>query len=52
MVDGKWLMENVEQIFNLFTEKLILVFFLVVSIGLHAQPVDSLVSEAIKNNPQ
>lgn len=43
---------NVEQITNLFTKKFIPVLFLLLSISLHAQSVDSLVAEAVKNNPQ
>lgn len=45
-------LENVEQIFNLFGNKLILLLVLLLNIGLHAQSVDSLVAEAVKNNPQ
>ena len=52
MVDGKRLMENVKQIINLFMSKLIIILLLLLMIEAKAQSVDSLVAEAVKNNPQ
>ncbi|PIP77265.1 MAG: hypothetical protein COW85_09835 [Ignavibacteria bacterium CG22_combo_CG10-13_8_21_14_all_37_15] len=52
MVDGKRLMENVKQIINLFMSKLMIILLLLLMIETKAQSVDSLVSEAVKNNPQ
>ncbi|MFA6978102.1 MAG: TolC family protein [Ignavibacteriaceae bacterium] len=52
MVEGKRLMENVKQIINLFTTKLVIIIILLLMIEVKAQQVDSLVSEAVKNNPQ
>ncbi|MCK9426930.1 MAG: TolC family protein [Ignavibacteriaceae bacterium] len=52
MVDGKWLMENVKQIINLFMSKLMIILLSILMIEAKAQSVDSLVEEALKNNPQ
>lgn len=52
MVDGKWLMENVKQIINLFMSKLMIILLSLLMIEAKAQSVDSLVAEALKNNPQ
>jgi len=52
MVDGKWLMENVKQIINLFMSKLMIILLSLLMIEAKAQSVDSLVAEAVKNNPQ
>lgn len=45
-------LQNVEQLINPLSNKLILFLILFLIVGLHAQPVDSLVAEAVKNNPQ
>ena len=50
--NGKWLMVDVKQILNLSTIKVIIVLSLVSMFETKAQSVDSLVVEAIKNNPQ
>ena len=52
MVDGKRLMENVKQIINLFMSKLMIILLSLLMIEAKAQSVDSLVAEALKNNPQ
>lgn len=52
MVDGRWLMDDVKQIFNLFTSKFMIIFMLLSLVEVNAQSVDSLVAEAVKNNPQ
>ena len=52
MVDRKFKMVSVKQISNLFTTKLIITIFLLSMIEVNAQSVDSLVAEAVKNNPQ
>lgn len=44
--------ENVERVLNLFINKVIVIIILLLSASVHAQSVDSLVAEAIKNNPQ
>ncbi len=51
MVDGRWLMDDVKQIFNLFTSKFMIIFMLLSLVEVNAQSVDSLVAEAVKNNP-
>ncbi len=48
----KWFMVDVKQIINLFTSKLMIILFLLLMIEAKAQSVDSLVAEAVKNNPQ
>ncbi|MCK9210805.1 MAG: TolC family protein [Ignavibacteriaceae bacterium] len=52
MVNGKRLMENVKQIINLFMSKLMIILLSLLMIEAKAQSVDSLVAEALKNNPQ
>ncbi|TSA30348.1 MAG: TolC family protein [Ignavibacteriales bacterium] len=52
MGNGRWLMDDVKQIFNLFVPKLMIIMILLSMIEVKAQSVDSLVAEAIKNNPQ
>ncbi|MBI5476207.1 MAG: TolC family protein [Ignavibacteriales bacterium] len=52
MVNERWLMDDVKQIFNLFTSKFMIIFMLLSLAEVNAQSVDSLVAEAIKNNPQ
>lgn len=52
MVDGEWLMENVKQIINLFISKLMIILFLLLMVEAKAQSADSLVAEAVRNNPQ
>src|SRR3989339_1638060 len=52
MVDGKRLMENVKQIINLFMSKLIIILLLLLMIEAKAQSLDTLINEALKNNPQ
>ena len=50
--NGKWLMVDVKQILNLSTIKVMIVLLLISMFETKAQSVDSLVVEAIKNNPQ
>lgn len=45
-------MQKAERISNLFRNKLILLLALLLNVGLHAQSVDSLIAETVKNNPQ
>jgi outer membrane protein TolC len=45
-------LENLKIIFSHFTFHVSLLFILLILPNVHAQPVDSLVSEAIQNNPQ
>jgi len=45
-------LQNAEQIIYLLGNKLILLLVLLLNVGLYAQPIDSLVAEAVKNNPQ
>ncbi|MFA6596173.1 MAG: TolC family protein [Ignavibacteriaceae bacterium] len=52
MENVKWLMENVKQIINLFISKVMIILLLLLMIEAKAQSVDSLVAEAIRNNPQ
>jgi len=52
MVDGIFRMVSVKQIFNLFTTKFMITIFLLLMTKANAQSVDSLVAEAIRNNPQ
>lgn len=48
----KWFMVDVKQIINLFMSKLIIILLLLLMIEAKAQSVDTLVAEAVKNNPQ
>lgn len=52
MVIGRRLMVDVKQIINLFTTKLVIIIILLLMIEVKAQPIDSLIAEALKNNPQ
>jgi outer membrane protein TolC len=52
MVNGRRLMVDVKQIINLFTTKLVIMIILFLMIEVKAQPIDSLIAEALKNNPQ
>lgn len=52
MVIGRRLMVDVKQIINLFTTKLVIMIILFLMIEVKAQPIDSLIAEALKNNPQ
>jgi outer membrane protein TolC len=52
MVNGRRLMVDVKQIINLFTTKLVIIIILFLMIEVKAQPIDSLIAEALKNNPQ
>lgn len=52
MVNGRRLMVDVKQIINLFTTKLVIIIILLLMIEVKAQPIDSLIAEALKNNPQ
>ncbi|MDP3149673.1 MAG: TolC family protein [Ignavibacteria bacterium] len=52
MENVKWLMVDVKQILNLSTIKVMIVLLLISMFETKAQSVDSLVVEAIKNNPQ
>jgi len=52
MVNGRRLMVDVKQIINLFNTKLVIMIILFLMIEVKAQPIDSLIAEALKNNPQ
>ncbi len=52
MFNNRLMMVNVKQIVNVITTKLMLIIISLSMIEVNAQAVDSLVAEAVRNNPQ